>query len=874
MKFGEKLLDERYGPIKHEYVDYELLKKALKAGVKDKARNFSELLMGELRKCDSFYSDEMERIRAKVNEMEGYEAVDATELAIVCEEIDCLRRFVILNTVAIIKIVKKRNKVFGREGIAKIDALKILLDGAFFSGLGLASLLSQFDSVVDKLFESWRMKKQLKLCGICLDLMKNPTVVTLRSDSSDSEEARDSRQAAAKGSGAGHSMMIHNSQSRYGRSMQRQTIELLSKSYTGGASGILHSKFCWRCLTMFILSTGHISSEGAVGTRNEMEMANEEDARPLKNLPFGDDMMIDVNTLEADTSLAKFLAEHVSTDEVVLRLSEKGSMMRRSTGPNLNEVKRHQATSDLTALARSEGVGGSSVGGDSERMAVPSLDDFHPLSGAPLKGSITMSSTASDSKKSGTTLLRTSGGSDNTRHLRRTSMGGLATDIGAQPVAEDEDELTLEMEARVDNRLQQRREWKSKINELHIGAISLGEDGDEGFSYSPGQGEEVDSPFGSLARTPSTGGEFGLSMRDLFETERYVEAASIDEVGSGGGSQSASLSGRSIDMKRGGGGAARSIRSPQRDGGSSSGGKGKRYRRKVLFVGCDDCQSHSIRFARTRNIDWLASNGASCFDIAPPHVPDFFHPSSSQPQSSSFVSISDRIFNVLKKKLPAVRTSFICATSRDAKNTFKPKADLLDEFLNSLEGELPSRQDKVAPKDEYFSRSLSMACEALRSEPETCPDVLAVHVRSVALTSLRHGGDLSTKEYVRSIETMDSQVGSLLQSIAKREQRFAEDWLVILISCHPDQLWLEEEKELAMRAGFHPRQKERAREEEISLQSFAFDSDGGGNKKEFFVASGKHVPFGELPSIPKSKGNVSGCGVEAMRTILDHFSFF
>lgn len=101
-------------------MDYEKLKAQLKGDVRDKARSFAEVLSQELHKVNSFYSSELERLRIRVQVVEeNLEEADGVELTVLCEELDRLRRYTVLNAVAIIKIVKKRNKVLLQEGAFK-----------------------------------------------------------------------------------------------------------------------------------------------------------------------------------------------------------------------------------------------------------------------------------------------------------------------------------------------------------------------------------------------------------------------------------------------------------------------------------------------------------------------------------------------------------------------------------------------------------------------------------------------------------------------------------------------------------------------------------------------------------------------------------
>lgn len=125
--------------------------------------------------------------------------------------------------------------------------------------------------------------------------------------------------------------------------------------------------------------------------------------------------------------------------------------------------------------------------------------------------------------------------------------------------------------------------------------------------------------------------------------------------------------------------------------------------------------------------------------------------------TTNFRDIVDRVFRVLKKQLPVVQTSFVCSKSKDEPQWQKPTDNLTDELLISNEGELGGARGN----DEFFGRALSMTCEVLRTEPESCPDVLAVHVRSVALAAARYGSQLTCSQFVKALETMDSQVGCI-----------------------------------------------------------------------------------------------------------------
>ena len=73
------------------------------------------------------------------------------------------------------------------------------------------------------------------------------------------------------------------------------------------------------------------------------------------------------------------------------------------------------------------------------------------------------------------------------------------------------------------------------------------------------------------------------------------------------------------------------------------------------------------------------------------------------------------------------------------------------------------------------------ACELLRDKN---PDILFVHLDDVDGAGHSHGFDAKLPRYLDAIETVDRQVGELLQTVKNRKTFAKEDWLIVVSTDH------------------------------------------------------------------------------------------
>jgi len=169
MKFGKQLGKGAIRRWVAFYINYNLVKTTLGGEGESNARaenasqqeqqlrgprsvsdSFAAALQSEVHRCSSFFVEKVEELEALVKRGEGTESTDE-QLAEACLEVLELRRFAFLNCMAIVKVVKKRNKVL-RDAIAsgkveEISALSVLMHQSFFSCPRFGALVGTAESV-------------------------------------------------------------------------------------------------------------------------------------------------------------------------------------------------------------------------------------------------------------------------------------------------------------------------------------------------------------------------------------------------------------------------------------------------------------------------------------------------------------------------------------------------------------------------------------------------------------------------------------------------------------------------------------------------------------------------------------------------------
>jgi len=120
MKFGRELRREAHQPWVNKYIDYRALKDKIKLG-KVQAPEFRQLLVQELEKVNKWSQFNSNRLNASVAALE--KALDnSLSDESVKSELATFRKYLALNTLAVMKIVKK----FNRRIKKRLDATEIL----------------------------------------------------------------------------------------------------------------------------------------------------------------------------------------------------------------------------------------------------------------------------------------------------------------------------------------------------------------------------------------------------------------------------------------------------------------------------------------------------------------------------------------------------------------------------------------------------------------------------------------------------------------------------------------------------------------------------------------------------------------------------
>lgn len=207
MKFGKRLESEAERRWLEHYIDYKALKKSIKRDVELEDPNsaeFRRVLQFELNKVSSFYFSQESAVERHMESCvadgmipEGClkdskvasesSVVDAwkNEFLGLKKEIHDLNKFVMLNYIAVVKAVKKRNrhmKAACPQGMSSMRAGQILVGQYFCSSLKLAAMSTRVEIVSHKVgMDSELLGNSVEeeyACPICLNMLNNPVVLS------------------------------------------------------------------------------------------------------------------------------------------------------------------------------------------------------------------------------------------------------------------------------------------------------------------------------------------------------------------------------------------------------------------------------------------------------------------------------------------------------------------------------------------------------------------------------------------------------------------------------------------------------------------------------------------------------------------------
>lgn len=155
---------------------------------------FEATLRRELHKVGAFYAAREEQLAAALEEAfqgsgsQGYDNLGA--ISRLKSELQDLRKYVVLNYVAVVKAVKKRNRhlaALSQSQVSSIRAVRILAGEYFFTSLRLAQLVTRVEIAARELSQA-KLSQGFSLsnssdeeefkCPICLDLLRSPVVLS------------------------------------------------------------------------------------------------------------------------------------------------------------------------------------------------------------------------------------------------------------------------------------------------------------------------------------------------------------------------------------------------------------------------------------------------------------------------------------------------------------------------------------------------------------------------------------------------------------------------------------------------------------------------------------------------------------------------
>ncbi|KAA6419636.1 MAG: CTD small phosphatase 2-like [Trebouxia sp. A1-2] len=178
MKFGKRLASEASRRWRPFYLDYKTVKRAIQHDVRARdpsGPQFAAAIQQELERINAFYSEQEQQL-------ETFNT--AARLHLLSSEVIDLRKFVVLNYIAVIKAYKKRNRHLQaacKDSTAvAVDAVDLLSQQYFFTSTKLASLATEAEIMTKEMGQAEEPAEVLQdyQCAICLGVLHNPVVLT------------------------------------------------------------------------------------------------------------------------------------------------------------------------------------------------------------------------------------------------------------------------------------------------------------------------------------------------------------------------------------------------------------------------------------------------------------------------------------------------------------------------------------------------------------------------------------------------------------------------------------------------------------------------------------------------------------------------
>jgi len=203
MKFGKRLRRDAYQPWLESYICYKALKGCIKLCASSATvlispdrsvvakTSFSEgveffvQLHNELLKVNAFFTDKEIQLGGILTNLEGCAELyndDGTlsKYVVLCEDIDRLRKYVVLNYLAVRKILKKYDKKTKQPTVTPM--ILFLHNQPFYNSLTLANIITKAQclgvQIKQARGEAAQFPKEDFLCPVCLDVLNNPVVLS------------------------------------------------------------------------------------------------------------------------------------------------------------------------------------------------------------------------------------------------------------------------------------------------------------------------------------------------------------------------------------------------------------------------------------------------------------------------------------------------------------------------------------------------------------------------------------------------------------------------------------------------------------------------------------------------------------------------
>ncbi|KAL0039408.1 hypothetical protein WJX79_007128 [Trebouxia sp. C0005] len=184
MKFGKRLASEASRRWRPFYLDYKTVKRAIQHDVRARdpsGPQFAAAIQQELERINAFYSEQEQQLEAALTDLQHS---GQTSFAQFRSEVIDLRKFVVLNYIAVIKAYKKRNRHLQaacKDSTAvAVDAVDLLSQQYFFTSTKLASLATEAEIMTKEMGQAEEPAEVLQdyQCAICLGVLHNPVVLT------------------------------------------------------------------------------------------------------------------------------------------------------------------------------------------------------------------------------------------------------------------------------------------------------------------------------------------------------------------------------------------------------------------------------------------------------------------------------------------------------------------------------------------------------------------------------------------------------------------------------------------------------------------------------------------------------------------------